>query len=143
MITTHASTETVSLTTDSDQRICPVCADTHPTILLTAPDRFHGRRTQYQLLRCSACSLVWLHDPPPPFEMGKHYGSDYDRAIADAKKAPDHWFSRRDKLLRHKSGGAILDMGCAAGGFLSTLKGPSWKLFGIEMSEDAAEAARI
>jgi len=33
-------------------------------------------------------------------------------------------------------------MGCAAGGFLSTLKGPSWKLFGVEMSEEAAAEAR-
>ena len=72
----------------------------------------------------------------------QHYGRDYDRAIANAAKAPDHWFDPRDELLRHKSGGAVLDLGCASGGFLSTLKGPSWKLFGIEMSVDAARAAR-
>ena len=75
--------------------------------------------------------------------MGMHYGSDYDRTISTAAKAPDHWLSRRVELLRLKpGGGAVLDLGCAAGGFLSTLKSPSWNLFGIEMSEDAATAAR-
>jgi len=110
---------------------------------LVAPDRFHGRTKEYQLLRCRSCSLVWLDDPPSKSEMGMHYGSDYDRAISSAAQAPEHWFERRDELLRLKpGGGAILDLGCASGGFLSTLKGPSWRLFGIEMSEEAAGVAR-
>jgi SAM-dependent methyltransferase len=74
--------------------------------------------------------------------MGDHYGSDYDRTIAAASQAPDHWLPRRNELSRLKSGGAVLDLGCGAGGFLSTLKGPSWKLYGIEMSEGAASIAR-
>ncbi|MGA7521081.1 MAG: class I SAM-dependent methyltransferase [Acidobacteriaceae bacterium] len=110
---------------------------------MTAPDRFHGRTRQYQLLRCPDCSMVWLDDPPSKAEMGMHYGADYDRTISAASAAPRHWLDRRDELLRLKpGGGAILDLGCASGGFLSTLQGPDWKLFGIEMSEDAASTAR-
>ena len=72
-----------------------------------------------------------------------HYGSDYDRTISTAAKASEHWAGRRDELLRLKpAGGTVLDLGCATGGFLSTLQGPSWKCFGIEMSEDAANVAR-
>jgi len=125
-----------------DRQKCPLCAATRSAIWLTAPDRFHGRDTQYNLLRCSSCSLVWLDSPPSPNQMNEHYGADYDRTIANAKKASNHWFPRRDELLRHKSGGSVLDLGCAAGGFLSTLQGPSWKLFGVEMSDEAASLAR-
>ena len=108
---------------------------------LTGRDRFHGRRKQYQLLRCTSCSIVWLDDPPSKSEMSMHYGSDYDRTIST--KAPEHWFGRRDELIRLKpGGGSVLDLGCATGGFLSTLKGTSWKLYGIEMSEHAATIAR-
>jgi len=74
--------------------------------------------------------------------MGQHYGPDYDRAIAEAGSRPEHWNSRRDELLQYKSGGAALDLGCSSGGFLESLKGPNWKLYGIEMSEAVATTAR-
>jgi SAM-dependent methyltransferase len=74
--------------------------------------------------------------------MGQHYGAEYDQTISSASRGTDHWNPRRDELLRYKSEGSVLDMGCASGGFLSTLKGPNWKLFGIEMSQDAAKVAR-
>jgi SAM-dependent methyltransferase len=128
---------------NADPRECPICGAPDPVKWLTAPDHFHGRPRLYQLLRCSACSMVWLDDPPSKAEMGMHYGPDYDRTISTAARAPSHWFERRDEILRLKpGGGAILDLGCATGGFLSTLQGPAWRLFGIEMSEDAAIEAR-
>jgi SAM-dependent methyltransferase len=122
-------------------RQCPLCASPYPQPWLTAPDRFHGRAEFYQLVRCGSCSLVWLHDPPAPTEMGRHYGSDYDRAIAGGGADPAHWTWRRDQLLRHKQGGAILDLGCSTGEFLASLKDPSRELFGIEMSESVARTA--
>ena len=142
MITNELS-EAVAMTAKNPAlRQCPFCAETHPALFLTAPDRFHGREKEYELLRCSSCSLVWLNAPPAPPEMGEHYGEEYDRTIAIAAKAPDHWYAPRDVLFRYKSGGSVLDLGCASGGFLSTVKGPAWQLFGIEMSEEAAEIAR-
>ena len=121
--------------------LCPVCGQSGLKKWLAAPDRFHGRSELYQLLRCPSCSLVWLHNPPTPAEMGQHYGVDYDRAITSGGEDPEHWNWRRDELLRQKSGGAVLDLGCSSGGFLATLKGPGWELFGIEMSETVAKRA--
>lgn len=125
-----------------DSNRCLICGGRGAEVWMTAPDRFNGRTEQYNLLRCPSCLLVWLDHPPTKLEMGRHYGPDYDKTIANAAKSPSHWLRHRDELLRYKSGGAILDLGCASGGFLSTLKGPSWKLFGIEMSEEAAGSAR-
>jgi SAM-dependent methyltransferase len=73
--------------------------------------------------------------------MGQHYGEDYDRAICRAGQDPGFWTRRRATLLRYVSSGAILDLGCSSGGFLASLKGPEWKLFGIEMSERMARQA--
>jgi SAM-dependent methyltransferase len=143
MIVNDAPTIAVPEFSRATHQSCPVCGKPDPKPWLAAPDRFHGRTTQYQMLRCVSCSMVWLDDPPSKSEMGMHYGPDYDRTISEAAKKPEHWFERRNEVLRLKpGGGAILDLGCASGGFLSTLKGPSWKLFGIEMSEDAASEAR-
>lgn len=126
---------------DTPER-CPACGHNGVEKCLQAPDRFHGRPQVYQLMRCGQCLLVWLGNPPAPEEMGYHYGPDYDRAIAGAGEDPNHWQGRRDTLLRHKSAGAILDLGCSSGGFLTSLKSPSWKLYGIEMSDSVAEKAK-
>jgi len=121
--------------------LCPACGNSGVENFLEAPDRFHGRPQIYKLMRCRSCSLIWLANPPSPEEMGYHYGADYDRAIAGAGEDPNHWRGRRDTLLRYKSGGTILDLGCSSGGFLTSLKSPAWKLYGIEMSDSVAMKA--
>lgn len=73
--------------------------------------------------------------------MGRHYGEDYDRAISRTGQDPRFWKRRRATFLQYVSSGAILDLGCSSGGFLASLKGPEWKLFGIEMSERVARKA--
>lgn len=126
---------------DTHPKRCPACWNRAVNGWLKAPDRFHGRSELYELVRCPSCALVSLHDPPSPAEMAQHYGAAYDRAVAAGGGNPAHWKWRRDELLRHKSSGAILDLGCGSGGFLASLDGPSWDLFGIEMSEAAAKRA--
>lgn len=142
MIWEELPTVASSATKDADPGKCPLCADSRAQLWMSAPDRFNGRRRQYQLWRCPSCTLVWLHDPPSKSEMSQHYGSEYDRVISGAAKAANHWTPRRDELLHYKTKGSVLDLGCASGGFLSTLRGPNWKLFGVEMSEDAARNTR-
>lgn len=124
-------------------RGCPACACSHTHTLLQAPDRFHGAKDLYRLVRCGACSLVWVEDPPSPETMGRHYGADYDRAISGGGEDLNHWRGRRDTLLRYHSGGAVLDLGCSSGGFLSSLEGPRWERYGIEMSETMAKRAEL
>ncbi len=108
---------------------------------LSARDRFHGRERVYQLMRCSSCELVWLKDPPPPEQMGEHYGPDYDRSVAAAGDSPERWTKRIRAIAQFKNGGSLLDLGCSSGGFLQAIAGPSWKLYGIEMSEPVARRA--
>ena len=121
---------------------CAVCGEAAALPFLEAPDRYHGRKQRYQLLRCPKCSLVWLDKPPKPQEMGIHYGPDYDKSVATAGEEPDRWRGRWEELAKYKSGGAILDLGCSAGGFLSGLKDSLWMRSGIEMSEVVASKAR-
>jgi len=123
---------------------CPLCESSQVSEFLSAPDRFHRRHVLYQLMRCASCSCVWLKDPPKPEEMGPHYDEEYHKAITAAGEgsASIRWKRQRETISKHKSGGAILDIGCSSGGFLSTMQGPSWKLHGIEMEESTAERAR-
>jgi SAM-dependent methyltransferase len=121
---------------------CPVCGDACAQEWLRAPDRFHGRREKYTLVRCPACSLVWLSHPPKPEEMHLHYTDAYHKLISAAgDNSPDRWRGRNAALRPHKQSGALLDFGCSSGSFLETLRGDDWELYGIEMSADGARTA--
>jgi SAM-dependent methyltransferase len=123
-------------------RSCAVCKVTEGRPFLQAPDRFHGRKELYQLLKCPSCSFVWLDAPPRPEEMERHYGSDYDRLIAEAgERSPGRWQDRRKTLAELKTGGALLDLGCSSGSFLQSMKGKPWTLHGIEISPSVAKTA--
>ena len=73
--------------------------------------------------------------------MGEHYGPDYDRSVAAAGDSLERWKGRVEEIARYKSGGSLLDLGCSSGGFLQAMKDPSWKLYGIEMSDVVASRA--
>lgn len=139
---------TSSIATSADLKstkpgVCPICGEGRIVPLLAAPDRFHGRTELYQLVCCASCSYVWLSNPPAPDQMGQHYGVDYDRSVAAAGEEPDRWRGRWETLAQHKSGGALLDLGCSAGGFLAGLKYSPWTLYGIEMSPVIARKAQV
>ena len=75
---------------------CPVCGQAGAQEWLRAPDRLHGRQEKYTLVRCPACSLVWLSNPPKPAEMHLHYTDAYHKLISAAgENSPDRWRDRK------------------------------------------------
>src|SRR4029077_6224348 len=71
---------------------CPLCGRGSPQEWRQAPDRLHGRRELYLLVRCSNCSLVWLSNAPRMEEMHRHYTDSYHRLIAAAgETSPHRW----------------------------------------------------
>jgi|SRR5208282_2207294 len=119
---------------------CPVCGQSGARVWLQAPDRFHGRQEKYTLVRCMACSLVWLSHPPEPNEMHLHYTDAYDRLISAAgASSPGRWRARNAALASHKQSGALLDLGCSSGSFLQSVRRKGWDLYGIEMSAESAK----
>lgn len=128
---------------DHGPKSCPICGYVGAREWLRAPDRLHGRQVQYTLLRCPACSLVWLSRPPESNEMHLHYTDAYDRLISAAGEgSPGRWRDRNATLALHKQSGALLDLGCSSGSFLQSLRGRGWDLYGIEMSAESGKKAR-
>jgi SAM-dependent methyltransferase len=124
--------------------ICLACGSRRPEALITAPDRFFARATEYHLLRCSECGLAWLADPPSTEELPSHYGPSYDAFIRRAKSTDPtrQWKSAVDTLFLYKSGGSLLDVGCGSGSFLKTVPPGMWHRNGLEMSAECAKEAR-
>jgi SAM-dependent methyltransferase len=123
---------------------CPACGSTKSVPFLQSRDWFFIRQPLYQVNRCEDCHLGRLENPPAVEDLGEHYGADYDKMITTPGDIyPHHWDLVRNKLLQYAQRGSILDIGCSSGSFLRTLKGPDWKLYGIEMSAPVAEQARL
>jgi SAM-dependent methyltransferase len=123
--------------------LCPLCGSSGGQLWLRTPDRFHGRHEQYALLRCPACSLVWLSNPPRQEDMNQHYTEAYDRLIsASGQNSPIRWVHRKAALAPYKQSGSILDLGCSSGAFLQSLPAADWQLYGIEMSAESAKEAQ-
>jgi SAM-dependent methyltransferase len=143
MVMSNATMVEEKLAASGKSSRCPVCKGVGLAELLVAPDRYHKRSEQYHLQRCKACSCVWLSNPPQPEEMTFHYGPDYYRGIAMAGEAPKRWRKQGVVISRYKQSGDILDIGCSSGGFLGTLKGQLWRLYGIEIAGAMADRARV
>jgi ubiquinone/menaquinone biosynthesis C-methylase UbiE len=126
------------------EQSCISCRGDRVIEVLVGPDRFFARSVAYRLARCASCSLVWLVDPPEAGDMARHYGPSYDRFIqkAKSKKSDQHWRSALQTVQRYGEGDTLLDLGCGSGSFLHCLRESAWNLWGIEMSEEAAEVAR-
>ncbi len=121
---------------------CPICGSEQVSPYLSAPDRFHLRAIPYELVRCGSCCLVWQKNPPRPEEIGQHYGSDYHKSITSAgDSSPKRWALQNRTIANFKKGGSLLDLGCSAGAFLSTMRRDSWQLHGIEISPNEARRA--
>ncbi len=133
--------ETPGRSGSNNQEVCPICGRPNQRPWLCAPDRLHGRHDEYTLLRCPACSLVWLMNAPKPGEMHLHYTEAYHRLISSAGDHAKRWIRRKADLAKHKRSGTLLDLGCSSGSFLSSIRSASWRLYGIEMSAECATAA--
>lgn len=132
----------VAASPSNGPELCPVCGQAGAQEWLRAPDRFHGRQQRYALVRCPACSLVWLSHPPGPNEMDPHYTDAYHRLISAAgENSQARWGFRKEALAKYKQSGTLLDLGCSSGSFLEFMRSDSWRLFGIEMSVDCARTA--
>jgi len=122
---------------------CPCCGRRDFRHWISVPDWFFGGASKYDLLRCPACSHVWLGNPPKAEEWSRYYDAAFHSAVAHSgETSPSRWRFHLRLISKYKVGGTVLDIGCSSGAFLGYLKGGPWKLHGIEPCQTAAERAR-
>jgi SAM-dependent methyltransferase len=99
------------------------------------------------LLRCRSCGLGFVWPPPAPIAVAEYFGA---ASVASQEASARKFERNRDRVLsrvaryiqRKKSGGKILDLGCAYGYFLSQyFRLPQWESWGSDLSRDCAAKA--
>jgi SAM-dependent methyltransferase len=131
---------------------CPLCDGPDTRTVLVGPDRAHPRPGAFRLGRCADCGAVFQNPRPAPERLADFYPADYLPYAGTGRRslvARLGWpygyelYRRCRFVSAHKSGGTLVDIGCATGTFLAGLTrfGP-WHGWGIEMNLAAARVAR-
>lgn len=118
---------TTSSTMHPSEPACPLCGRSVPAPWFLAHDRLYGRPVPGSAIwRCDNCGLVFLW--PVPSDLTTYYGADYG-PYRSTEASGDIAYGRLQRYgLRRKATyvrdldappGPLLDVGCAAGHFLS------------------------
>jgi SAM-dependent methyltransferase len=106
----------------------------------------------FWLVRCSGCGLAYINPRLPVSVRDQVYDDDYIRGhtggeALDGDAAwilePTSWEAMR---LRYSTqgitSGRLLEVGCATGRFLWSVKLKGWEVWGVEFNRQAARSAR-
>jgi SAM-dependent methyltransferase len=120
--------------------------------IATAHDRLLGIPGQFTVVRCTECDLHYINPQPTMEELAHYYPPEYDpygtplpSELPLLKRLSVNYGLRKRcrALLQYKTGGRLLEMGCANGLFLDAVRRTGgWQVQGVETSEAAARYAR-
>lgn len=130
---------------------CPWCGAPSEHSFLTLNDYFLSQES-FEIFECDQCHLLFTVPRPSPELIGQYYKSDNYYSHQENKHGfiPRVYefvksFNMKRKVQLATDGlpvGTMLDIGCGVGDFLSAMAEKSWKITGIEPSDDARALAQ-
>lgn len=123
-----------------------VAGETPPCLLCGAPAAFYCALKGGTYFRCRRCQTLFLHPTPTQEEMREyadgHYRSGVYAEYTRARPLKMETFRRRLALLKkYKTGGRLLDLGCACGFLIEAALEAGFDAGGVEFSREAINAA--
>ena len=124
-------------------KACHICESVRVYYLFTTSD--------YRVVRCDNCGLVFLNPQPSNEELGKIYGANYflgsdsaegRQAVTEIKQATASLYLSEIRRYRGPESGRLLEIGCGDGDFLVLAEADGWQVTGIEYSSAACEKTR-
>jgi SAM-dependent methyltransferase len=118
---------------------CDLCSK-DDAALLVVKNGFH-------VVRCRGCTLVYVNPRPrvaalaAQYETDSFYGHQVERANDESWRPQAQ---ARVALINrlHPARGALLDVGCSAGWFLSVARDAGWQVSGLDVSAPAVAYCR-
>lgn len=139
---------------------CPCCDSADSRFLYSAGDRQLGTTgKKFELRECAGCGTIVLSPPPAESELARYYPRGYWWQTATPSLRQSSWHKllegfrqimvgghvRKIKQLAANSfgpGARLLDMGCGDGSFLAACRKLPLVCLGLDVSLDAARAAK-
>lgn len=123
---------------------CIICGSNEYDLARQAKDPEGYSFEVFKFYACSKCSLTALSPKPSKEDLGKHYpavyyGKDNSKFKGPVESAINIFRSlKAKKLLKLKSSGKILDIGCGRGHVLKIMEDKGFTVTGTELSEDSS-----
>lgn len=96
-----------------------------------------ARKDDRTIIDCTICGHAHVFPMYSGAELEEYYANVF------AESTPSHsWFEKVQNVLRWKSGGEILDLGCWEGAQLEHFVKAGWKCTGLELNKKAAAMSR-
>lgn len=131
-------------------KFCDLCEKEKFSVFLEAKDYFLTQE-KFTIVKCENCGFLFVNPRPTVNEISKYYKSEKYISHSTSQQGLLNkiytWIRKKNhkkkyKLIsQYKKLGAILDIGCATGEFLSFLKSKGWSVTGIEPNENARNFA--
>jgi len=124
-------------------KTCHVCGGARFYYLFSASD--------YRVVRCDDCGLVFLNPQPSDDELARIYSADYflgsnieksSQAVREIKQATARLYLSEISRYCGPDSGHLLEIGCGDGDFLVTAQAAGWYVTGVDYSATACEKAR-
>ena len=131
---------------------CVICGASAGDLVFAGPDLLHPSAERFQLERCTRCGHFYQNPRPTVAAIDRYYPSDYisfQTAIEDEpnllrrlERRYGRWM--RSSRIQRAAGrpGRLLDIGCATGIFLDSMRRLGWQVEGVEPTASAAAYAR-
>jgi SAM-dependent methyltransferase len=129
--------------------VCPACDGTRFSHYMRASDCHYSNEGEFSVSRCNACGLVFMDPMPTAEDLAPLYPQGYYSYRSPS--LPGGWrhvlriasgLRKRTLLPKFHSPGVMLDIGCGAGQYLLEMQHAGWKVFGLELSTEAADVGR-
>jgi SAM-dependent methyltransferase len=131
---------------------CPICGADAGTTLVESADQLYPGPERFRFVACGRCGHLYQNPRPTVEAIGRHYPADYlsfqpaVAAIASPLRRLElrGYYDRRRRMVERAAPGRgrFLDVGCATGNFLDTMRRAGWQVQGVEPDEAAAAYAR-
>ncbi len=128
---------------DSEEISCIYCNSTEASLLFA--------KNMFKVVQCNNCGLQYVANPPQEKEVSniyteKYFTGDLSRfGYIDYLEEEEYNRINQDKIIKniekYVSGGKILDVGCASGGFLK-LFSKNWDKYGNDVSSFICKHAK-
>lgn len=118
---------------------CPICTDISHKKFLAKVNLVFG--TEYDLVECTKCGVMHFNPLPSIEELGRFYSGSYYNFDKSREEGKGMVFARN--LMKWKSKGKFVDVGCATGFFINGIKKHSdWEVYGTDFGESAVKFAQ-
>lgn len=126
---------------------CAACGSSRSEPEFTASDPDGQSPLPFDVVRCSACGMVFVSPRPAGEDLGRFYTAGYyDKPGEDSgglgrRLARMFMLERAAKAGRGMPPGRVLDIGCGEGTFLAAMRRRGWDAWGVEVSSEGSARA--